>query len=199
VTEGTYISIIDFAKQLGMTPEYIRRLVAKGKIEKSSTIQKGARKFIDPVAARADLDRNLSHINKRRPGTNAPAAPAKKTRKRRSDAEKLEELSEVDAVAAAGFEGISLQAAQTIHERYKAALKKLEYEKKEGELLPADEVRKVWSDCIISARSKILSIKGEIGPLLKEFIEDPANFNAVMVAVEQITFDALKDLQRGSI
>lgn len=63
--ENEYISIPAFAKKIGRTPEYIRRLVADGKIEESATKQKGARKLINIDLALEHMENNISYVNKK--------------------------------------------------------------------------------------------------------------------------------------
>ncbi|SCY44916.1 hypothetical protein [Desulfoluna spongiiphila] len=187
-----------------MTPEYVRRLIKTGKITKSSLKTSGKRKLIHPEKARTDLANNVSHVNKKSQKTkqNKPKNKTQKRNTKKAETEQTDASSGKEVyriIDLAEFGGLNLTEAQTIHEQYKAALKKLDYEKRERELLPADEVRKIWSESITAARSKILSLKGKIGPLLKEFIGDSKNFNTLMSEVEQIEFEVLKDLQRGEV
>ncbi len=204
MAKSAHIGVVEFAKQIDKTPQYVRRLIKQGKISKSSLKTEGKRKLIHPQKALIDLENNISHVNKK-PKKTKQSELKKETQKRtteKTETKQEEALGEEDVrqvIDLANFGRLNLTQAQTIHEQYKAALKKLDFEKRERELLPADEVKKIWSESITAARSKILSLKGKIGPLLKEFIGDNANFNTLMAEVEQIEFEVLKDLQRGEI
>ena len=77
---------------------------------------------------------------------------------------------------------------------YKAALKKLEYETKQRDLIPTKDVELAFANIVISARSKILSIKGTLAPLLKEFVQDPKNFGTVMESIETAVRDILTEM-----
>ena len=59
-----------------------------------------------------------------------------------------------------------------------------------GELLLADDVRAAFADMVLTARGKILGIKGRLAPLLKEFIEDRENFGLALETVD----DAIRDI-----
>lgn len=113
--------------------------------------------------------------------------------------EKLTQAEQLKTIRESGLKIVSLNEAQTIKANYDAALKKLEYEIKKRELLPADEVRKILADIVLSARSKILAIKGKLAPLLKEFIADSENFGIAMDSVETAIRDILTEMAESGI
>ncbi|MBI9092918.1 MAG: hypothetical protein JEZ12_27190 [Desulfobacterium sp.] len=191
MSKKDWVSIPEFAKRIGKTPQYIRKLVKSGKIEKSATRPRGKRVEIDINQAVEQLENNTSYVNKKQP-VKQIGNETKKTKPKRKKEPTPEEQQET--IEAAGLKMLNLTEAQTLKANYDAALKKLEYEAKRRDLLPAGEVEKQVSDMVITARGKILAIKGLLAPLLKEFIEDPENFGLVMDNVETALRDTLTEM-----
>lgn len=132
-------------------------MIKKGKIPASALKREGKRFLVDPEKADSALDENLSHVNqktKTNPKNKTPKSkPKSKTRKIKplTDLEKKE---------------MTLAECQRLHERYKAALKELEFNQKSGELLPADEVKAVAFEIGRSIRDQIMNIPPRLGPIL---------------------------------
>ena len=160
----SYIGIPAFAKQLGCTPEYIRRLVKTGKIPDTAWIVKGKRKFINPEEARSELDKNLSYVNRRMKALKRPKQNNQnKTKSKLTTEEKLEAL--IDA----GFDGENLKTlseAQRIDANYKALLRKQEYEEKQDKLIQADLVEKAAFEAGRKIRDQLLSIPDRCATLV---------------------------------
>tara|TARA_B100000614_G_scaffold258650_1_gene281412 strand:+ start:618 stop:1214 length:597 start_codon:yes stop_codon:yes gene_type:complete len=192
VSKTEWLKIPEYAKRVAKTPQYIRRLVKNGKITKKALKLDGKRFLIDPAQADEDLAANTSHVNKK-PPVKQPKKETKRTKKETvSDEEKKQTIQE------AGLENlVSLAEAQKLKENYVAALKKLELEEKRGDLLRRDEVERAEAELVLSARTKILSIKGTLAPLLKEFINDHENFGIAMRSVDDVLRDTLQELADG--
>ncbi|VVS95344.1 hypothetical protein [Desulfoluna spongiiphila] len=146
MAKKAYIGIVEFAKQIDKTPQYVRRLIKNGKITKRSLKTEGKRKLIQPEKAVADLENNISFVNKKNLKTNQNE-PKNEPIKRNTENETGDELSEafegqLGIVSAAGLTNASLAEAQKIKERFAAALKKLEYEEKSKTLVRATTVEK---------------------------------------------------------
>jgi hypothetical protein len=126
-------------------------LIKKGKIPKSALRRIGKRFLVDPDKADAALAETLSHVN-RKIKTSDPK-PKTKTRKIKplTDLEKKE---------------MTLAECQRLHERYKGALKQLEFDQKSGRLVPADEVKAAAFEIGRSIRDQIMNIPPRLGPIL---------------------------------
>lgn len=70
-----------------------------------------------------------------------------------------------------------------------ASLAELEYEKALGNLVEKEEVIKVWSGMILSARARLLSIPSKVAPLLDG--KDKAERKEIL---EQYIYEALNEL-----
>ena len=149
----THISIADYAKHRGVTPRQIRRLIQKGKIPDSALKPKGKRFIVDPDKADIALSGSLSQVHKS--GTTAPAKRTTPTKTK-----KIGPLTELEK------RDLTLSECQRLHEKYKAALKQLEFDQKSGELLPADEVKAVAFEIGRSIRDQIMNIPPRLGPIL---------------------------------
>lgn len=193
MAKAVWITVPEYASRVKKTPQYIRKVIKNGKITKRSLKKRGKRFLVDPVKADQDLLENTSYINKKpvvkHDGKTTKAQPKKKPTQEEQQ----------KTIKSAGLEIVSFAEAQTLKENYLAALRKLEYKTKSRDLLPADEVRKVLADIVLSARSKILAIKGKLAPLLKEFIDDPENFGIAMDNVETAIRDILTEMAESGI
>ena len=141
MTETEYLKIPAYAKLKNFTPEYIRRLIAKGIIPKSCCKKFGKRWQVNPKCADKALDENLSQINR------------KKSKQKK-------------VVQKAGFENLSFSQARAKKEKYLAALRKLEYEQKSGQLISADEVEREYFNIARTVRDSLLNIPARIGAVL---------------------------------
>ncbi len=60
--------------------------------------------------------------------------------------------------------GASYHEARALKERYAALLRKLEYERLSGELIPAEEIVGAWQQLVAAFRSRILSLPSKLAP-----------------------------------
>jgi hypothetical protein len=136
-----------------VTPRQIRRLIQKGKIPKSALKPKGKRFIVDPGKADVALSGSLSQVHKSR-----TAAPGKRTTPTKK--KKIGPLTELEK------RDMTLAECQRLHERYKAALKQLEFDQKSGRLVSADEVKSAAFEIGRSIRDQIMNIAPRLGPIL---------------------------------
>jgi hypothetical protein len=157
----THIKIPAYAKHRNVTPEYIRVLIKKGKIPGSALKRVGKRFHVDPKKADAALDANLSHINR-----SCKNAAKNKTTKRKFVSSKKSKTRKIKPLTNLEKKEMTLAECQRLHERYKAALKQLEYDQKSGRLVPADEVKAAAFEIGRSIRDQIMNIPHRLGPVL---------------------------------
>ena len=178
----THISIADYAKQRGVTPRQIRRLIQKGKIPKSALKPKGKRFIVDPKKADIALSGSLSQVHKSgKPASEKRTTPATTPAKKK----KIGPLTELEK------KEMTLAECQRLHERYKAALKQLEYDQKSGRLVPAADVKAAAFEIGRSIRDQIMNIPHRLGPVLAGEA-DPARITQLLedefrTALEQLT------------
>lgn len=158
MAKSAHIGVVEFAKQIDKTPQYVRRLIKQGKISKSSLKTEGKRKLIHPQKALIDLENNISHVNKK-PKKTKQSEPKKETQKRTTENVVAEAIEDhLGIVSAAGLKTASLADAQKIKERFSAALKKLEYEEKSGSLVKATIVEKEAFEIARLTRDGIMAV-----------------------------------------
>lgn len=177
-----YMTQTEYAEHRGISQPRVSKLISTGKI--SDCIKKiSGRKLIDRDKADAALEEKLDRVY------NRPETVAK--RKKNTKTSNVERIA---VIKSAGLTILPLADAQQLRENYTAALKKLEYEAKKRELIPADEARTAFADTIISARAKILSIKGILAPLIKEFVSDQDNFGVLMTRIDDTIRNILTEM-----
>ena len=182
-----YISIPAFAKELDCTPEYIRRLIQTGKIPDTAWVENGKRKFINPEEARSELDKNLSHVNRRKKVSKKPKQNNQiKTKSKLTTQEKLEALKD----AGMGGENLkTLSEAQRIDTNYKALLRKQEYEEKQGKLIPADQVEKEAFEAGRKIRDQLQSIPDRCATLVAAELDPFECKQILMKEINHILYD----------
>jgi hypothetical protein len=152
-----YLSIPAYAKELKVTPEYIRQLIAKGKITKSALKKKGTRWTVNPARANRDLKKNISYVNQRKTKTKTKTKKSKQNRKNKNPDDKSSDKEKDD---------LSLAEAQKIAAQYKAKLTKLEYKEKSGKLTNVEDVKKAAFNKARQVRDTILGIPDRISAII---------------------------------
>lgn len=143
------MTLAEYAKYRGVTPAYISQMIKKGMLE--GTYLKGRNSYnIDATKADAKLEKVLSPDRMKK-----TRQEIQKTPKRKNNAT-IEEKQEV--IESANIEEIDYHTARTTNERYKAALKKLEYEEKAGKLVLANDVEKKGFEAARQIRDQCLAI-----------------------------------------
>jgi hypothetical protein len=133
-----YANQVEFAAIVGVSQPRIAKLVAQGKLG-DAVIREGHRTWINIQKGQQNLKKNLDPINQQ----NRVKKPALQP-------EKTEKIEKKKAVAeTGGTRAMDYNTARTINEQYKAALKKLEYQRLSGSLIPAEEVR---NDAFLTGR-----------------------------------------------
>lgn len=167
----------EYARHRGVSPARITTIVKQGKISGATTTKNG-KVLIDPEKADTLLEQNLDPMN-------PPRNPKKEVKE--------------EFVKKAGIKGVDYHTARTINEQYKAALRKLEFETKSGQLIPSNEVEKAWTAHITAAKIRLLGIKSKIAPLIQEYLEDIDDRESVLGLVDSVVREALEELSRSEL
>ena len=160
------LSQSQFAKLIGVNQSHISRLIKKGKISTKSG-------KIDPDIAIHELKINLKSGGKKtkaKIGQSSQGLVGGQSSDKRSPSGKgaggrvpsvpnisIEDIPEEEA-------NISFFEAQRRHEVYKAFLKKIEYEKEVGQVLPAEETKKAIFDLMKMIKDTLLNVPDRISP-----------------------------------
>ena len=155
----------EYAKHAGLTQPRICQLLKAGKFEEAA-IKVGGRWNIDPKKADKVLKQNISPSKKRQGEFGARKTRGKPRFAGRSKRDHATPQEKKRIAKKAGTESLSLHDAELMEKQYKAALKKLEYEKATGLLVEADKVRKAAFDRARMLRDGLLNLKSKVSPLL---------------------------------
>jgi len=175
--EPEWINQTEFAKRVNVSQPRIALLLRDGRL-RGATKKDGKRIMINYEKAKSLLETRIDPMNpgKIREAINTLSPDEKKT-----------------AVKAAGVgQGIDYTQARTLNERYKAALKKLEFDEKNGSLVRADEVKQEAFDCARRTRDAILNIPDRVAAMLAS--ENKESAVRELLAAELRT--ALEELKR---
>lgn len=156
----------EFAKHIGATQPYVQRLIANGTLEGAYIRDERGRYHIDPQKANAIIEQNRDPARK----------PRRKGRPKKEQAPPAPEIPEVtdqekqQKIQEAGLdkdgEPMTYNAARALNEKYKAALKKLEYEQKSGQTLDGEETYHHLFDIARRVRDQCLAIADRCAPLV---------------------------------
>ncbi len=183
------MSITAYAEYRGVSQARISQLV-KTILAPAHKKERGRnRKYIDVKMADEILADGQNPIS---------VAAAKKTKDPKKPKKALSKKDEKakDEQAAhkkASTQMVSISTAIEYKENYNYRLKEIEYLKKKKELLPVDEVKEAWIKHVLSARTKILSIKSKLAPVLKDAVE-PENFEMLLTRIDTLVVEVLEDL-----
>lgn len=155
----------EYAKHASLTQPRICQLLRAGKLE-GAAVKTGGRWNIDPKKADKVLKQNISPSKKRQGEFGARKTRGKPRDKRRPKRDPATPEEKKRVAEEAGTEGLSLHAAELMEKQYKAALKKLEYEKATGVLVEAHIVKKAAFDRARMLRDGLLNLKSKVSPLL---------------------------------
>jgi len=159
-----WISIPQFAEDNDVTKVYIYTLLKRGKISKDATKPKfrGSKQLlIDSKKALEYMKGNIRSQEK-----NKPKSKIKKLIKlKQIGSESIDDEKKV--IEKAGLQTFNnLTEAQKHKETYLAALKKLEYEQKCGELIPAEQVKRDAERAARIVKEKVTSWPGRVAALV---------------------------------
>lgn len=170
----------EYGKHRGISQQRVSQLIRDGHL-KGAIKKIGGRWQIEPVEADRLLSENLDQ-GRVKSHTNDPAQEEQER-----------------TIHDAGMQIVSRSEADKIKANYDAALKKIEYQERSGEVVPVEDARKAFADLILTARGKILGIKGKLGPLIREFVEDPDNFGTCMDVVETEIREILTEMSQQGV
>jgi len=196
---GEFVSIPVYAKLRGVSPQYVRKLIQVGKLSVSCLKIEGKRKLVNVAKANRALDANLDHVNRKTQPKTQPCKKRKTQPKRdqQTKDKKTSDQEKQEAVTQAGFEDLTFSEARTWDERYKAALRKLKYEKEMGTLVEAERVKQKWIKQIVAVKTKILGIKSKCAPSINEMINDSDNKKRLLAIIDTCAREALEDIADG--
>jgi len=170
MAKSAHIGVVEFAKQIDKTPQYVRRLIKQGKISKSSLKTEGKRKLIHPEKALVDLKNNVSYVNKKTPKAKQSETGTETGKRNQEDDGGT---TQHRSVAAKGnTQELTLSQAQTWQARFRAALLKLELEEKSKKLVASERVERDAFAKARVVRDGILRVADRVAPQLA-VIEDP--------------------------
>ena len=138
------LSFTAYGKRIGVSQQRVSKYVKTGQISDRALSVVGKRKMINPEIADADLAQSIDPSQKRKAA--------------------ISQSDKCETIVTAGLNPNSpdFQTARALNEHYKAALKKLEFEKQDGLLLDAKQVEKEAFDLARQVRDAILNIPNRI-------------------------------------
>lgn len=149
----TKLSPAKYGKHRGVSREMVMEWKRDGIIPKTAFSHPKKRPawwLVDVAKADKALDKNLD-----------PAQLKKQTIKPDKTIKE-----KTDIIKKSGVKKLDFNAARTLNETYKAALRKLEYEEKSGETVKAKDVEKAAFDMARTLRDNILNVADRIAPLV---------------------------------
>lgn len=148
-----------YAEYKQVSPATISQWVKAGILDGSFKRLAGGRYEFDPAAADALLDQH-----------SATCAPG-------DDAEQI--------IAEQGLSGLTMHQAKLTKERYLAALRKLEYEERSGQLIPVDQVSAEAFECARQVRDAMLSIPQRLSAQLAATTDQNEIHNLLSAEIRQ--------------
>lgn len=153
----------EYAIHRGVSRGQVARWIGGDKIPKSAYKKKGRGYVIDPKKADAALAKNLDPRQRKKLSIQEKAKAKPKAKPKPTTKARKKPGGNGKAQDAAGDKGkTSVQKAIQDREYYKAELKRLEYEEKQGILIRVADVQKRAFDLGRLVRDNILSIPGRI-------------------------------------
>lgn len=180
-----------YAKHRGISQQRVAKLIQQGKIKKGVK-KKGNVYSIDPVKADAELEGNLAPINRPKPKKSEPK-PKSGKRSKKKDPPQAEMQN---TAKEGGTVGMSYNTAHTLHEQYRAALRRLEYEEKKAELIPAESVRKDADALGRLVKGLFTAMPPRTAPLLAAE-SDPFKVQQMMIKEINQILDEISDTLLG--
>lgn len=128
-----YVSIREYARRKGLSDMAVHKAIKAGHItEASLLIKDGKRKGINPESADKEWSQSISYGKSRKPGVRS-----RFTNKGSSDKEPITDQHSDNSL---GGGAPSTAKAQQVEAFYKAKLRKLEFERKSGEVVDKAQV-----------------------------------------------------------
>ena len=177
-----YMSQTEYAKHRGISQQRVSKMIEVGKISQECIKRIGKYKKIDRDKADEELKNNLDRIYN--PNRTKPV----KTKSKKVTKKEVEET--VKAVGMSG--GMSMADAQKMQAKLKAALLKLDYEERTGELISASQVKKEVFGMARMTRDAILNIPDRISAELASMTDVHAIYEKLTAELTQ----ALEELSK---
>jgi len=92
---------------------------------------------------------------------------------------------------------LDIYELQKRNELEKLLLQRIKRKKEEGELIERETVEADWTQHIIAAKTKILSIKSRTANILSDYIQDKTVLHSALSAVDECVREALTELAEG--
>lgn len=194
MTAKVWHNSAEVAEMTGHSVSQINRLCREGKVLKRNFKRVGPHKqySIRLPEALEDMKNNVSVRHRALDATYTLETPEKAQKTPEPPSRILRGPD--DAVKKYGFDKLSIAEAQEEQARQKAADLKIKNDKQSGKLVDAAEVEQIMAGLVLTSRGKLLALKGLLTAQLKEFIEDPDNFQMSVKTVGQTIDDALTAL-----
>lgn len=179
------IKLAEYASQLGVVPQAVRKAIAEGRIKDGAT-REGRSWLIDPEIADREWGKNTMPQRRH-------SAEIKAGRQRQ-----LNGGGESDG--GGGYRGPSMNQAQTIKAGYQAKLLALEYEERSGKLVSVEEMTRKRFESGRQVRDAVL----RIGPqMIGEIAKAAGGLNPderaeVLLVIRRHLVNALEALADGA-
>lgn len=179
------IKLADYATQLGVVPQAVRKAIAEGRIKKGA-VKEGRSWLIDVAVANQEWRKNT-----------APQYQQNEAVK----AGRQRQLAAAAAGAGGGeYRGPSMSQAQTIKAGYQAKLLALDFEERSGKLVSVEEMRRQRFESGRQVRDAVL----RIGPqMIGEIAKAAGGLNPderaeVLLVIQRYLVNALEALADGA-
>jgi hypothetical protein len=180
------MSVEQYAKSRSISRQTAYKYIRQGKISVSVSTLNGKKK-INPDVADQELEDNLDRVYNPRPKKTGARIEAEKPKPPPAIPPDAPEKT-----AQAGTSEMTLARAQQIQAQYKAALLKLEFEEKNGKLIPLEQVETDFFNIGRRFRDAVLNIPDRVSAGLAS---DTDQHSIAMKLTEELT-QALEELSR---
>lgn len=174
------VSIREYAKLRGVSHTAVQKAISSGRLVASVTGVGTKTVRIDVASADAEWPKSAREVMN---DAFQPDAPAERSAPAPAPAAPASPPNEMSKTTA------TYQQSRAVREAYAARLAKLEYERRSGKLVDADEVEKKWTEIASLVRTRVLGIASKAKQRM------PGLTVAQYQALDAIVVDALESLQ----
>ncbi len=154
-----WISQKAYAEHRGVTQSRVKAYRDQKMISRKNWRQKGRSVEIHRTGADRDLKKNLD------PGRSVKDPNKAANKGNSGDSEAVTE-SYANNSGGSGGGGLDMSTARALNEQYKAALKKMEFDRRQGKLIEVEEVQKSARVIAAMIKQALLSIPDRVGSLV---------------------------------
>lgn len=198
MSEG--LSLREFARQINVTAEGVRKAILSGKIPADCVGQRPGNAgkmwpvIINPERAAAQWGRNRDPNQVRDRATMSAGAKAGWEKRRGREPDEPEDGDQAGRAPPPLRAGSapSITESKQITEAYKARLAKLEYEERSGKLVNADKIKVGMVNMITAAKTRVLGVPSKAKARI------PTLTIADIEILEELLAEALEELSVGS-